>query len=154
MTTRRAVISLPMLVSACAASLTTDEWLTRHFIDNRIQFEKLATMLFADGMTVVHPNWLMPKDKIQLNRWDQYKAIFGQLSIEGGIRTSGGDSVWFLMQTIGFVFGGAVKGYILRPTKPEPMYASLDKRPKSLAPNTRAFKKLTGEWYITYEYGG
>ena len=105
------------MVLGCTPSgppqLPSDAEMINHLESNLSEFEGLLSMFEKDGMSVVHPNWIQPKNKISEARWAEYKKIFLHLKLDGGLRSWGGESIWLIGHSSGFAFGGSGKGYML-----------------------------------------
>lgn len=117
------------------------------------KYEKLITMFRVDApATVIHPTWVSPDNIISESRWDEYKKLFSDLGLDGGMRSWGGDSIWFISTAQGLVTGGSSKGYMYKPQNPVPLFTNLDQIPEGLESNVKGYRKINDEWYIVYDW--
>ena len=120
---------------------------------NMGKYEKLISMLREDSpATVIHPTWISPDNVISETRWDEYKTLFSELGLDAGMRSWGGNSIWFISTAQGLVTGGSSKGYMYKPENPKPLFSSLDKIPEGLASNVKGYRKINDEWYIVFDW--
>lgn len=123
-----------------------------HLESNFSEFENLLLMFEKDGMSVVHPSWVQPKNKISEARLAEYRDIFVRLELDGGLRSWGGESVRLISHSSGFVFGGSEKGFMYKPENPSPLYESLDIPPEDLLSNVSAYRYVKKNWYLEYRW--
>jgi hypothetical protein len=120
---------------------------------NISKYEKLISMFREDSpISVVHPTWINPKKVISENRWNDYKSIFLELGLDAGMRSWGGESIWFISTAQGLVTGGSSKGYMYKPEIPKPLYSSLDTIPEDLESNVKGYRKINDNWYIIFDW--
>lgn len=131
----------------------TDEELIAKLSESTPRYEQLITMFRADHpLTVVAPTWQSPAGQLSEDRWNEYKNIFEELELDMGLRKWDDESIWFLNSTRGMVTGGDSKGLIYKPGNPIPLYSSLNERPHDLKSGVRAYKKISDNWYITFDW--
>ena len=131
----------------------SDQSLMNNLRLHKAQYELLITMFHDDApVQIVHPTFLQPDGAITAERWDQYKKLFNQLGLDGGMRGWEGEGIWFLSTTQGLVTGGSSKGYWYRPRSAVPLFPNLDSIPADLPSNVRGFRKIDDDWYITFDW--
>lgn len=133
-------------------SYPSDTEMIKNLEGNISEFEELVSMFRNDTMEVVHPIWIQPKGRITEERWEEYRKHFERLHLDGGMRSWGGESIWFIGYSSGFVFGGSGKGYMYKPEIPAPLYQSLDSPPKDLPSNVRGYRFVREHWYLEYSW--
>jgi hypothetical protein len=120
---------------------------------NAKEYQKLISMFRDDApLTTVHPTWIYPENAISPARWLAYKKLFTELGLDAGMRSWGGQSIWFISTTRGLVTGGSSKGYMYLPEDPVPLYTSLDHIPDDLESNVEGYRKITKDWFITFKW--
>lgn len=120
---------------------------------DKVKYQRLVSMFREDApVTEVHPNWINPDKVISQARWDDYKVLFSELGLDSGMRSWGGESIWFISTSQGLVTGGSSKGYMYKPESPHPLFTSLDKIPKGLESNVKGYRKISDDWYIVLEW--
>jgi len=131
----------------------SDEELIYQLSINKPRYEQLIKMFRADyPLEVVAPTWQSPDSQLSDHRWNEYKEIFDELDLDMGLRKWDKDSIWFLNSTRGMVTGGDSKGLIYRPENPSPLYKTLNERPHDLESGVRGYRKISDDWYITYDW--
>ena len=122
----------------------SDEALIDRFYLLEQHFDRLAVMALEDekvtriakDFTWVEGNagWPRPASELgfSVERWDEYRELFKKLGIGSGISRGKGGMVFFSVAVSGLVTGGSQKGYAFSKTKPSPLLASLNGRPKEI----------------------
>lgn len=123
----------------------SDKDLLRNFEQNREKYETLVTMFEQDGSPqVIAPDWKRSAKAIDQARWDEYKILFSELELDGGLRSSEGKTIKFIASAGGLPSANSGKGYMFRPKSPQAIYDNLDK-----FPDTRmSYRKIDDDWYI------
>jgi len=130
-----------------------DQVLISDLRSNKNKYEKLISMFREDApASVIHSTWMSPDNVVTEARWDEYKNIFLDLGLDAGMRSWGGDSIWFISTAQGLVTGGSSKGYMYKPENPQPLYSSLDSIPEDLASNVMGYRKIDDDWYIVFDW--
>ncbi len=123
----------------------SDKKLLTNFEHNRSKYETLVTMFQQDSSAqAIAPNWMRPDDVITQDRWDDYKALFFELELEGGLRSHGDGSIQFISSASGLPSASSGKGFMFRPGNPQVIYDNLDK----FHDNRMSFLKIDDDWYI------
>ncbi len=131
----------------------SDEELIRNLEKHSQQYQHLIAMFLEDTpASVIHPTWVNPENVISADRWAEYKVLFHELKLDAGIRSWGGDSIYFISTAQGLFMGGSSKGYMYKPETPYPLYPSLNKKPQDLKSNVMAYRKINKDWYIVFDW--
>jgi hypothetical protein len=96
----------------------SDEEPIHNLEEHREQFQLVISMFREDGTGVIHPTWMSPDNVVSSERWGEYRRLFRQLGLDGGVRGLRGDCaecLWFISTSQGFVTHGSSKGYLYRP---------------------------------------
>ena len=136
----------------------SDQTLEDRFRSNEASFEELLKMLNEDSDVA-----RISKDFAFLNngadprfskeRLEKYRELFKVLGLEGGVHRRDKSTVRFIASTNHSVLlGNSEKLYLHSEVAPAPLVDSLDEFTKtSSGKEARAFKKLSGSWYLSYE---
>lgn len=147
-------------------AIPSDYWLSQHFTQGHDSFNRLVTMVQEDSEVVrVASDFTWARGPIgdairpgtevgfTLQRWNEYRRLFKELGIEGGIAWRPEDKprvIYFVMRSRGSVLSGTSKGYAFSQSPPTPLCESLD----ALATDTSSgtcFKPIAGKWYLYFE---
>lgn len=136
----------------------SDQTLEDRFRSNEANFEELLKMLNEDSDVA-----RISKEFAFLNsgadpglsseRLEKYRELFKVLRLEGGVHRQDKSTVRFIASTNQNAFlGNSEKLYLHSEIAPSPVVDSLDEFIKTNAgKEARAFKKLSGSWYLCYE---
>jgi hypothetical protein len=149
----------------CLFGGPSDAALQKKFFRNESQFNKLAQMSNEDwhvaritsGFTWLDTDASWPRSNIGFSpqRWNQYRELFSQLGISGGLsRRVDYPGTIFLIDCGSGVLDGTDKGYAysLRPLSP--VVQSLDHVPPNFyhaQGHAIAFKQVANNWYLYRE---
>ena len=159
-----ALLSVTLLICLAVAGLSylfgnmgrehvSDQSLMHNLQLHKAKYELLIKMFYDDApVQIIHPTFLQPEGAITAERWDQYKKLFSELGLDGGLRGWDGEGIWFLSTTQGLVTGGSSKGYWYKPRSAAPLFQNLDAIPSDLPSNVRGFRKIDDDWYITIDW--
>jgi hypothetical protein len=152
------------LIPACDEQHTSDAAMVKNFQRHKPALAELLQMSkedehvirIATDFTRLDTNWSWPRPDSQLGfsraRWDHYRALFREVGLEAGLsRASNG--VYFTVSTRGIVSHGSSKGYFYAERPPTPLVNSLDDEAQRNHPeHGSAFKSISGDWYLSYEW--
>ena len=142
----------------------TDSILEARFHQHEAEFDGLVDMSHADlkvvritsDFTWLEHNSAWPRPESELGfskeRWNQYRALFKVLGLDGGIlQETGGRVTYLISSASGLATHSTMKGYAYSMDELSPTAASLDKATSSM-PQGHAvvFKKLKNHWYLFY----
>jgi len=147
--------------------MPSDSELRRRFFVQESAFAKLADMSNQDTrVTLIRSNFTYlatdaswPREDIGFSqdRWNQYRRLFHELSIDGGVtrRTDYPSSVFIDVYASGGVLGSSAKGYVFSKQPLGPVAQSLDAMPEDLYKKNKGhaivFESLAPDWYIYRE---
>lgn len=151
------ILALTCFCVGCAGH-PSDQTLEDRFRSNEANFEELLKMLNEDSDVA-----RISKEFAFLNsgadpglsqeRLEKYRELFKALRLEGGVHRQDKSIVRFIASTNQNVFlGNSEKLYLHSEVVPSPLVDSLDEFIKTSAgKEVRAFKRLSGSWYLSYE---
>ncbi len=130
-----------------------DEILIQNLNTDIKKFELLIKMFKEDTpVSVVHPTWIAPENAITKERWYEYKKLFSELRLDGGMRSWLGESILFTSTAQGLSIGGSSKGYIYKPESPVPLYTNLENISPYSEKSGKGYKKINENWYIYFDW--
>ncbi len=123
----------------------SDKNLLLKFEQSRAKYETLVTMFEQDGLPqVIAPDWTRPSNVIPTARWQEYRVLFSELELEGGLRSLEGGTIKFIASAGGLPSANSGKGYMFKPKNPQATYDNLNK-----FPDTRmSYRKIDEDWYL------
>ena len=129
----------------------SDADLIERFRDKRSEFESLVRMAREDAETVgtITPRYLSPSGALSNDRWAEYRSLFEELDLEGGLNT-GTSTVEIFASVRGFAFGGSDKGYLYSDRPPGKLYDSLDDMPGHTESLVPSYRRIDENWYLYY----
>ena len=123
----------------------SDKKLISNFHANKAKLELIIDMAKEDApATVIAPSWISPANVISRARWDEYKILFAELELSGGVRIRRKGTFEFISTAWGVPSAGSGKGYFFSEEELTPQYPSLDKNPPTLG----GYRKIDENWYI------
>lgn len=144
----------------------TDETLATNFREHRTAFDSLREMSRADRSVIRIANdftwldtdssWPRAEGKLGFSaeRWDQYRQLFREGGLEGGIlQDNEGGITYFIYRTQGLMTNGSLKGYAYSENDLTPLVNSLDDYESWPKGKRVIFKKLDGKWYLFWMSG-
>lgn len=130
-----------------------DQELKSLIVGNREAFQELLNMFDEDTqLKLVSPDAREPAESISDSRWEAYRSLFKSIGLDTGMIKRADGAVVFPISSLGLSVSGSSKGLIYRPSDPSPHYPSLDEVPDELGEGVVAYRKLEGDWYVTYTY--
>lgn len=148
------------------SKMPSDATMRYVFFRNQQGFVKLVKMSNEDQhVTVITPDFTYldtdaswPRRNIGFpeQRWDDYRNLFRELNIVGGLshRMDYSPAVFIIAYGTGGVLASSNKGYVYSQKPLSPIVRSLDVMPKELYDSKGhaiAFTSLTQDWYIYRE---
>jgi hypothetical protein len=145
--------------------MPSDAALQENFHAHETEFHRLAQMSNEDSHLVVikstftsldtDASWPRTNVGISEVRWNEYRNLFHELGIEGGISRPSEfpGAVFFDAYGSGGVLASSNKGYVYSPSTLSPIVKSLDSMPKDFGASGHAlaFTPLTNQWYLYRE---
>ncbi|MDA0203841.1 MAG: hypothetical protein O3A53_04640 [Acidobacteria bacterium] len=142
------------LLSSIEGDHASDKVLIQHLERRAADFERLVAMFQQDNRaSVVDYTHVQPDGVITVEQWDDYKALFDELELKGGVRRSEGQgpgTVWLVSTFQGFVTHGSSKGFLYQPTNSAPLYPSLDEMSENREGLGIGYRKIDEEWYLVF----
>jgi DNA mismatch repair ATPase MutS len=136
----------------------SDQTLEDRFRSNESRFEELLKMLNEDSDVARISKEFAFRNSgadpgLSKERLEKYRELFKVLSLEGGVHREDKSTVRFIASTNeNVLLGNSAKLYLHSEVTPSPLVDSLDEVIKTSAgKEARAFKKLYGSWYLSYE---
>ena len=150
------------VLTACS-SAPSDRELENAFQRDRQGLEELRAMMDSDSaIRAIRTDWLGPMKggteypgerggTIDSQRWDQYRKLFRQLGLRGGISraTEGPCEFYFGSYGSGLAISGTSKGYAYCAGVPSPIVQHLDGG--EVSAKTLTYRALHDNWYLYYE---
>ncbi len=159
------VVLLLLLMWSCAAP--SDKTLSRRFQVHRSELEALARMSqedadvirVADDFTRLKNDWGWPRPEskwgVTRDRWDEYRRLFREVGLSGGLDKDEAGNVFFIAHTEGFVTGGAAKGFVYcisAGDRDKSFLPCVEQRDQGQAGSQSdkgsSYRKLSQNWYI------
>ena len=123
----------------------SDKVLLSNFEQNRAKYETLVTMLEQDSSAqVIAPSWVRPGNVLSESRWNEYKVLFSDLELEGGLRSLNDGTIKFIASAGGLPSANSGKGFMYRPKNPQAIYGNLNKFPDT----KMSYLKIDDDWYL------
>lgn len=150
------------LVNGLFGEMPHEKALEEKFVKNRALFETLVQMSEADNKVIriaYDFTWVegennageMGRDRpigFSEKRWDEYREIFNQLEISGGLtRLEDGSGITFIAGTTGIATSGSMIGYLYSKVSRSCGHISLDD-PQSVSTKSFACKEIGPDWYL------
>ena len=147
--------------SSLQSSAPTDDKLATNFRAHRTALESLLEMSRTDRTVIRIANdftwldtdssWPRPEERLGFSkaRWDQYRQLFREAGLQGGIlQDNEGGITYFMYWSGGLMTNGSSKGYAYSENDLTPIVASLDDYDSWPKGKRIIFKKLDGNWYL------
>lgn len=151
----------------CGCSVPDDAILIHRFQEHRGAFETLVTMSNEDphvvriayDFTRLDNDWSWPRPESKLGltpqRWDEYRRLFKETSLTGGLyRSASSKQLFFIAYSSGLTGRGLSLGYaycgdrIGLPDSLPPCEAHVD----SFTGDNYRYQKIDSAWYVFEEY--
>lgn len=151
------VVSLFFLLRYLMAH-PSDQSLIANFEKNQATFNELIAMIREDkGLERVDDNWTNPNDPAAVGvtneRIAKYRKMFKDLNIPRGFSSSTEPvRIELLASTSGLSISGSSKGYAFLKNKPKPIVDNLDDYISSDSQSSIAYRPISGNWYLFYEF--
>jgi hypothetical protein len=145
----------------------SDAHLQSVFVHHQKEFAELVAMCeqdravvrIAPGFTWLATDFSWPRNDIGLSpaRWDEYRSLFRQLGIRGGVsrRTDYPAAIFFEVYAFGLVTDGSYKGFVYSVQQLYPQVKSLDDEAwRKLDPKKEhviQFTRIGVNWYLFRE---
>jgi len=139
----------------------TDETLDANFRAHKKALESLVEMSGTDRSVIRIANdftwletdssWPRPEGKLGFSeeRWNQYRALFREAGLPGGILRENKEDITYLIHwNQGLMTNGSLKGYAYSEKELTPVVSSLDDVNSWPKGQRVIFKKLEGHWYL------
>jgi hypothetical protein len=99
--------------------------------------------------------WPRPESELGFSRqrWDEYRKLFKELKITGGLARSPQQQpidIMFIASSYGLATGGSYKGYLYSTEEQSPIVDSPELEQAEMKNTRSVYKKLKGNWYIFY----
>jgi len=134
------------------------------FQQDRQSLDELRAMLHEDSaIRAIRNDWLGTMNGVTVQadeqgatidsqRWNEYRAKFRRLGLQGGITraTQGPCEFYAFRYGSGFVFSSVTKGYAFCTSVPSPLVEDLDR--DDVRAKTMTFRALRESWYLFYEF--
>lgn len=135
----------------------SDAAMEANFWQHREQFEQLVQMSNEDAaMTRIAYEFTWPENAVELGftevRWNQYRTLFQQTGLSGGLVRRKDGKVIFLFWGFGLVTGGREKGYVYSTQPLHPVVDSLDDIPIPVESLKPIYKKIAENWHLYYQW--
>ncbi len=102
-------------------------------------------------VTVIRYWFVKPEGSLDATRWDQYRAYFDELDLEGGVsKGSRAGAVYFFRDTFGFVGTGWYVGIANLKQAPKELVESIDSERSKRPGHTKLYQRITGDWYAFF----
>jgi hypothetical protein len=144
---------LSVIPALLACGHPSDQELIERFEARQEKFDALLRMYQEDSTLLrVTPDFTIPKNSLSAERWAEYRDLFDDLGLDGGLSGRSPGPTIFFASTRGFVTGGDVKGYAYSEAVPGRLLDSLDRRPSDSESNVPVYRRITNRWYLYYSW--
>jgi len=145
--------------------MPSDVVLRDRFLAKQSEYDRLVKMsnedsrvvVIRDNLTYLDTDASWPRKDIGFSeeRWNEYKRLFRELGIEGGIsrHTDLPHAVFVESYGSGGALASSNKGYVYSQTPLSPLVQSLDSLPRDFGSSGHAiaFAPLAKDWYLYRE---
>lgn len=169
-----AVVASGILLLIWSCTPPSLETLSRRFVSQRSDLEKIVTMSDQDvNFSVIDPGWLMtteprqyfqavPSEGMPQQRWEQYRRLFRKVHLSQGLRRdpASGD-IFLIVQSFGILDRGYSNGFLHCGAGPSHLYPACSsirtsgRHRYSPGPGESpgyVFQRIAKDWYV-YQNG-
>lgn len=136
----------------------SDESLIKNFEKNQTAFNELVGMIQQDKeLARVDDDWTLPDNPssigITSERIAKYRQIFKELKIPRGFYSfTDPVRITLLASSSGLSVSGSSKGYAFLENKPDLVVENLDNHHSPNSHSFTAYRHLSGNWYLVYDF--